>query len=76
MDRLTIDNAKPGTIIIDNTTSKKFLIVGLNSNKKSIDCLDQHFDRISIGLDWIQNYLVYDTIDMPKMLQWMNRYTN
>lgn len=72
---LTIDKVKPGTIIVDNKMSR-FLIIGVNKDKNYIDCLDQHFDRISIGLDWIQSYLVYDTIDMLKMLQWMNSYTN
>ena len=75
MDRLTIDNVKPGTIIIDNTTSRKFLIVGLNSNKKSIDCLDQDFGRISLGIDWIHEYLIYDTVVMDKMVEWLGSYT-
>lgn len=74
MDRLSIDTIKPGTIIINNTTSRKFLIVGLNPEKNSIDCLDQDFGRISLGIDWIHEYLIHDTIDMGKMVEWLGSY--
>lgn len=70
---LTIDKIKPGTIIIDRK-SNKFLIIGLKKDKNCIDCLDETFTNISIGLDWIDDYLIYDTIDHAKIIEWMKSY--
>ena len=70
---LTIDKIKPGTIIVDRK-SNKFLIIGLKKDKNCIDCLDETFTDISIGLDWIDDYLIYDTIDLAKMIEWMKSY--
>lgn len=66
---LTPETAKRGTIIIDKHSSERYLIIW--SSDKSLDCLDQKFNRVSLGIKWIDSYCIYDKIDMNSFLDWL-----
>lgn len=64
MVKLTNDTAVRGTIIQDEVDGKLYLILEHSKERKFLRCLDEKFDEVRIGTDWINNYYVNGTIDM------------
>ena len=69
MEKLTLDNARRGAVIIDNKTGEQFLIIEVKD--KSLDCLTQKFERAMLGIEWIDNYSIVDVYDMNKFSHWI-----
>ncbi len=68
MERLTLETARRGTVIQDGENNELYLILKCDTDKNYLQCLDKTFQSIDLGLDWINNYYIYDRIDMTMLL--------
>ena len=64
-----VNNLKPGDVICDEN-GKRYLIVHINEEKHSIDCMDQTFGRIYLGMDWIYYYSYVESLDIKLIINW------
>ena len=64
-----VNNLKPGDVICDEN-GKRFLIIHINDEKRSIDCMDQTFGRVYLGMDWIYYYSYVETLDIKSIINW------
>lgn len=76
--RMNISELKRGQIIQDNTSEEKFLVISISKEKGSIKCMNQKFNEVSLGFAWINEYSIYDEIDMDSFISFIaeNKTTN
>lgn len=60
---------KRGAILLDKKSYHRYLIIDIQDDH--IDCLDQYFDRIAIGNNFLSDFEVVETIDMDKFSKWI-----
>lgn len=60
---------KRGAILLDKKSYLRYLIIDVQD--EYIDCLDQYFDRISIGNNFLSDFEVVETIDMDRFSKWI-----
>lgn len=65
----TRENIKRGMIIEREGTDNKYLVLRVHQERNSIECWDNKFTDIAIGLQWIHDYHIYDTVDMDYMIE-------
>lgn len=72
MRTLTLKTAIRGMIIIDKMSYKKYLIFYHDRETRSLHCLSEDFDVVSLGTDWIDCYWIKEKIDIDRLLTNMN----
>lgn len=60
---------KPGDVLGDDNEGR-YLIVHINPEKRYLDCMDERFNRVSLGMDWIDTYYYIESLDMNSIINW------
>jgi len=66
---------KPGTVIKDEKNNR-YLVCKVDTQKNAIECLDNKFDPIGIGIDFLSGYEFVEDVDMKFMVSFMNDNNN
>lgn len=66
---------KPGTVIRDEKNNR-YLVCKVDTKKNAIECLDNKFDPIGIGIDFLSRYEFVENINMEFMASFINDNNN
>lgn len=64
-----VTELKKGQIVKDINTNELFLVLSIDDS--GVTCMNQKFNEVKIGIDYINDYVLHDELDILDFTRWV-----